>query len=299
MILYKTGKDDLFMSNNNLRQALSLFVEKIRKVKGAEAIYLTGSYANNYAIENSDIDICLFLVVKNHDNSNIDEIITEVEHKYGVSMDISIVDSSDLNIPSDTALVEKMSIRESVLSAKISGKFIWGKDILKYWKLPSEKAYVESTIKLPLEFFSRARGNSKLQYPLQYPDADDYFYGYVNERDGEASTKQIISQYGWIATAMVAVENGDFVTNKKECVEKFKDLDSNKGQYLEEVFKNIREKWNYRLPKDEEEKKQLRGFCEELLTWENNYLEYLAKYLSREQMHSRSYRSNGDQQKDK
>lgn len=262
----------------NTTKALSKLVEELERRGIFRSCYLTGSYANGYAVpEASDIDVTIVSssAMGRAENAWLDDIIHQIDGAFSVSLDVSLINSVSSGEKTGSKLsFLGIAFREAALSAKLAGHLIWGEDVLAQIPMPSTEEYIAQTEKIPFEFSNRVRGYKGLVFPLSYPDPEDHFLGYVNKNDqGEPSTKQLISLLTWIGTATVARLNGEKVGNKKQCVDALTRANPVQGQELSEIFDLCRGAWRYRLPTSHNSQDKLKIICEKALSWENRYRE--------------------------
>ena len=260
--------------HQEIQEAVNYFVDGIRKSGNFSACYLTGSYAERYAVTKvSDIDITVVSEspLDEIQRQNLESLIQNVDHTHGVNLDVSpVVVAGELYQGQSTFL--GIAFREAVISAKLAGHLIWGRDVFARIPMPSKDEYVDATRKIPFEFPNRIRGYSNSPFPLGFPNEHDQYFGYLGKHvDGNASTKPLISLMTWIGTGTVALISGTPVGNKKQCVDALKEIDLGKGVELARLFDLCRREWKYRLPASPNDQQDLRDICARALVWENEY----------------------------
>lgn len=260
--------------HQEIQEAVADFIEGVVKSDNFSACYLTGSYAERYAVTKvSDIDITLVSEspLDERQIKNLESLIQYVDHAHGVNLDVSSVTvAAELYQGQSTFL--GIAFREAVISAKLAGHLIWGRDVFARISMPSKDEYVAVTKKIPFEFSNRIRGYSNNLFPLGYPNERDQYFGYLGKHmDGNASTKPLISLMTWLGTGTVALVSGTPVGNKKQCVDALKEIDFRKGAELARLFDLCRREWKYRLPVSPHDQQDLRDICARALVWENEY----------------------------
>lgn len=256
----------------NVANAIRNLINIFDKFSAIASCYLTGSYADSYAIDNlSDIDLTIFV------NSNFSEndktifysMIHRLNIEYKVIFDITLIKKNSKLVAQVNG--NEVSFREGMISALLAGKLLWGTDIFINKRI-SKTQYLRATELMPFEFSNRVRGYSNEKYPLSYPNENDFYYGYVNAgANGEISTKLLISLITWIGTATLVKLTGEKVGNKHQCIDLLKVANPIKGDRLSYVFDLCRNKWRYSIPTSDDERMVLREICAETLILENGY----------------------------
>jgi hypothetical protein len=267
--------------NKNQNTAFDRLISFINDTNEFAACYLTGSYAQGYAVspDVSDIDFTLISCqnLPRETKEKLDILIEETKAELGVDLDISVIEQSS-DAPSNEDHVKfsylGIAFREAAMSAKLSGKLIWGEDILASLPLPSPEEYLKATAEIPFEFSNRIRGYNGLDYPLTYPNEADEFLGYLrfDEDTGDLSTKPLISLLTWLGTATAAQLSPEkMIGNKDQCVKTLSQLAPQKGGELSYIFDKCRREWGYKVPQTQQDKQKLREICMKALEWENEY----------------------------
>lgn len=252
---------------------ISAFPERIR------AIYIQGSYADDTYIETSDID--LLIVFKGsfqHDEQRCAELLVQqcvAENTF--ELDIELVD--------EQSFVEGISP-----TFKYGSRLLSGEDIRDNFPLVSPKMWtrdrMHSSLWRTAHLFHRS---GSISYPLNYPDPQGEFYGYdarlLRLPDGSEvhCTRDLIRLVGWSATAILAYKKGVYVARKGDCHTLYKaHFDDEWGQLVQDIYELCREKWNYLIPEDEDERRLLRNICERTLGFENHFLRIYKEFVIEE-----------------
>ncbi|MEF2246391.1 nucleotidyltransferase domain-containing protein [Paenibacillus sp. IITD108] len=228
--------------------------------------YIAGSYAMGLYIEGtSDLDITFIFKHENYmDNKNT--ILRHAE-QFKLELDLMFFCENEIFMNPSSK-----QVREGILSPKVNGRLFWGKNVLDSWNLPSPKDYIESTIDLTLDFIKEARGLNYLDLPINYPNENDYFKGYIRSRRGKISTKLLVCIYTWIAGCRLAVEKGLYMPSKYDVVSEYK-KHYDDGEYLATLLRYCRDQWGYNIPTDDKGLTLLHHYCAEALTWEKRFID--------------------------
>ena len=240
------------------------------------AYYVEGSYADQTSLTTSDID--LVIVFRNQfaeaDARSVAERTWTNKHVGTPEVDIIIVDED--------------SLREGVCpNVKLGGRLIYGQDVCRLYPL------------LPLEAWARERMHAAywllvsvyqrptpVRLPLTFPFPSEEFYGYTNRTirlpDGQEvpCTRNLVRTTGWAATALLALQAGQYAGRKRECAQLYRDhIGDEWSSLLEEIALSCRDKWQYLIPTTSHARKLLRSLCERTLRFEQHFLSLYKPYL--------------------
>jgi hypothetical protein len=94
------------------------------------------------------------------------------------------------------------------------------------------------------------------------------------------STKELVVSSGWAATALIALEAGQYVANKGDCIRIYgKCIGDAWTGLLEEIHGRCRVEWGYLIPEQDTDRKLLWDLCERALGFENHFLTCFRNYL--------------------
>jgi hypothetical protein len=253
------------------------------------AYYIEGSYADQTPLATSDIDL---VIVFGNRSANADRRHT-VERTWTSKqtgkqeVDITVVDEERLRggVPPNL---------------KLGGRLIYGQDVCGLYPL------------LPIEAWTRERMHAAYwllinvyQRPipvhpsLTFPSPSDEFFGYTNRMirlpDGQevACTRNLVRTTFWAATALLALQAGQYVGRKRDCARLYRDqIGDEWSSLLEEIAVSCRDEWQYLIPTAYSARKHLRKICERTLRFEQHFLALYKSYLlgqlrSTEQEHVR------------
>ena len=240
------------------------------------AYYIEGSYADASSVATSDLDVLIVFKEKFKDDESqkAEELARRCETESKLELDIEWVDEQNLAYGVSPTL-------------KFGSSFVYGEDIRDALSL------------IPLDEWIRDRMHSSLwrtvhlcnrppiiRYPLTYPNPQGEFYGYdarmlrLPNRQEVHCTRDLIRLVGWSATAMIAFKARRYVARKSECHKMYQAYFNDEwGQLLQNIYELCRGEWNYLIPEDLEERKQLRAICERTLGFENHFLQVYKEFV--------------------
>ena len=236
--------------------------------------YVTGSYADSSAILGSDIDG--FILFKEDFVSD-----EEREKARGLFHSCTLIMAPGFDM---LPLGERRFRRYGHVNLKFSSLLIYGEDIRDRIPLLPINLYARLLMHETWRFLTRVRSNpTYLSYPLNYPDPKAEFYGYDSGEIDESAlpdTKELMNCVGKAALAIVTLQAGVYVKSKSDCLTQYKlHINDKWTALIDDVYSKVREEWNYRLPEDEEGRKQLQEICERTLAFENHYLALYKHFL--------------------
>ncbi len=142
---------------------------------------------------------------------------------------------------------------------------------------------MDSGLALLVKAFGRP---APAKYPLEYPDPSGEFYGYNTRKirlpDGTSvnSTRNLIRVTGWMATALIALQAGQYVARKRDCHTMYQQWIGDEWTPLQEnIYTLCRGKWNYLIPQDKADQERLRAICARTLEFENHFLQCYRPFL--------------------
>jgi predicted nucleotidyltransferase len=269
-ILYKTDVAAVNEALSTLIRCLEeAFTGRIR------AYYLHGSYADGSAVDTSDVDVTVLFKERLHsdaEHQSVQILIKEFPSK--VQLDVSIEDEVTLLTQADPAF-------------KLAGQLLYGEDIRDQLPLMPIAAWTRDRMHTSywrmVKLFHRL---PPVQQPLFYPDPTDEFYGYVRHavqlESGEeiVSTRDLMRAVGWMATALIALHTGRYVTRKADLYTIYQQaFDDQWGSFVEEIYRRCKVEWKYRIPA---ERAALRDLCSRVLGFERHFLTIYRNFLLQE-----------------
>ncbi|MBD2003014.1 MULTISPECIES: nucleotidyltransferase domain-containing protein [Cyanophyceae] len=249
--------------------------------------YLEGSYADGTAVATSDID--LRVVFKGSLTS------AERQEFAQISDECQKNTSIELGITADS---EEALFRIGAVRFQKGTLLIYGEDIRPLVPIKPIDSYTLDSMHFPYRLFAQMRGNPEvLTFPLDYPDPEGEFYG-CDRRQMRASdgtihygTKDLVLNVLCPATALIALDAGQYVVTKRECVIQYRKWINDEWTALvEDIYEQCRNHWNYRVPEAEADRKQLREYCKSALAFENYFLWRYKAFLLAELQHPDEFR---------
>jgi hypothetical protein len=245
--------------------------------------YVEGSYADQTYLATSDID--LVIVFRHHfadlgTRKAAQHIWSTSQHANMMEVDITVEDEESLRGGVDPML-------------KLGSRLIYGEDICSAYPLVPITAWTRQRMHaaywLLVTVYQRP---IPVRQPLSFPDPLDEFYGYANrlisvsEGKEVPSTRNLIRTTGWAATALLALQAGQYAVRKRDCARLYRyHIRDTWSSLLEEITTFCQDEWHYLLPEEMSARRQLRALCERTLSFEEHFLALYKRYLL-EQLHS-------------
>jgi predicted nucleotidyltransferase len=265
-----------------------LFPERIR------GYYLQGSYATGDATSMSDIDMTVLFrenFINEEERQRAWQVDTLSEWLVGRQLDI---------IPFTESRLLSSQIEDVVLIEQLreGARLLYGEESRSEIEPASQTAYVQSCMLAAFRAISWHHHHPKpFPVPLIYPDPNGEFFGFNQiaptiYEEKTVGTERLVHSIVRIAGALVALETGQVLLSKRECVEVYTAGAVDKWALLvADVFHWCYDKWQYQIPKDREEREKLRRFYEQTLNFENHFLfcyyDLLSKDAHAEDIHLR------------
>ncbi len=264
-------KDSLLFSTGNaqidgiIRGSIgvleTIFPNRIR------AYYLVGSYADGSFTATSDID----LVPLFKGTMQAGEEITYRQTVRYMDMISPIRLGFGLRN-------EDQSFREGGVGIKIGSVLVYGEDVRDQIPLTPLEQYCQTSISTSIELIRHQRGDpNQLFVPLDYPKAQDEFYGYVKEENVQGtmrkSTAAIFTHLMFLASTLVTLKTGHYNASKSFSWKVYQTyIGDSWGAFLEEWYWGPKKQWGNAIPHTNEERYQLKQLCQEALAFENEFL---------------------------
>jgi hypothetical protein len=230
--------------------------------------YLYGSRLDGTAVSTSDIDITVLFkdgFIEDAERTAANDLATS--QVYPIKTDIETVDERDLFASADPAFklasvcFAGTDVRDQIRLMPIE---VWTRDRMhtSYWRF--------------IKLFNRA---IPVRLPLDYPDPDDEFFGYirVENPDDIPNTRNLVRAVTWAATGLVALHARQYVVRKADCYAMYQHYISDMwGTFIEEIYTRCKLAWNYAIPAD---RTALRDICSRLLAFENHFMGIYREFL--------------------
>ena len=244
------------------------------------AYYLTGSYAEDNAVEWSDIDV--YVLFK-------DAFVSEEEAALAEQVGLSCASLTPLRLDLHAGSEQSQDSLPGFLSAAVkqTSVLLYGEDTREHMSLPDREKYTRDATEVALQFLLWLHQVENITYPLAYPDRDGAFFGYdqlqflsSEQAQARPGIRLLVESACRIGTALLAFKTDHYVSTKRESVQAYRELIHDEwASFLEAMFEKGKLCWSYNLPESEEERAELRVLCERMLPFENHYLRAYHAYL--------------------
>ena len=252
--------------------------------------FLLGSYADGCAVIGSDIDA--YVLFKETFLSPKEAI--QAKQLAAVCVKSSIL-RLDGNVIDEQLLPNYQSIMRVAL--KRDSILLFGEDTRSSMTLPNRAAYTRDITDGVIEFLLRLHRSDSITYPITYPDPNGTFFGYdimthlaynvaalyyPTDKSNNVyyATRELVECACRMASALLAFKTGSFVGTKRGSVETYNnEIHDEWSPFLTTMFEKGKMQWMYGLPEREEDRVKLRELCEQMLAFENSYLQQYRTYL--------------------
>ncbi len=229
-----------------------------------DAIYAEGSYAADYVVPGSDLDLVIIL----------GDVVSEKDRQMALELTANLDQSSPMEL--DLELVcRNQKVRPAL---KLNSVLVYGDEVRDQLAVMSIREWIRERMYagswLICHLFGRP-GVAKV--PMDFPNASGEFYGYNtnrgNNQGSEGTTKDLVRAISWAATALTARSSGQYLTSKADLLREHPEhLPHEWGAYLTSLFEYCRTNLNYGVPDSKEGRGKLRGLCEKTREFETYFL---------------------------
>jgi len=236
-------------------------------------VWLMGSRMRGDAVAGSDVD--LHVAFKDaYSSAELDRALRLAAHCadfFPEGLDVT---------PADASGMARFGIPEQDGALRIYG------DPVPVWPEPQWPVSMRHRMHANVNFHARVRHHPEwLVYPLQVPDPQDEFLGYVDlRREGTAErpprgTKDLVNCLVKAIIPLLAWRTGRFLGNKREAVEAYGAVDRDWQALARNALTLCRDRWLYQVPNDPAERAELRALCEQALACENKSLTQFREFM--------------------
>ncbi len=239
------------------------------------AYYLIGSYVEGTAVPISDID-CFVIFADRFATPQEEAFAEKIGEQCAAASSVRL----DIGAYPEHALAELNPVIRTAL--KLGSNLLYGTDIRHSMSLPPTPEYLASVLGGAQHFIARLRGEAALTTrEVSYPDASDAFFGYTRKSIPawypptiRAGTKELVATVSRIATARVVWRTKHYVSGKQQAIQLFQQaIGGEWASFVTQTFERCKHDWHYLLPEAEHERIELRGLCQRMLEFENEFLQ--------------------------
>jgi len=260
-LLFSTGVpriDEIICGSIGILE--TLFPNRIR------AYYLVGSYADGGYTSTSDIDVVPLFKGMMQEGEEIvyRQAVEFMDRLSPVHLGFGLRNENE-------------SFREGGVGIKIGSVLLYGEDVRDQIPLTPLEQYRQSLISTSMELIRYQRGEAEqLLFPLDYPNAQDEFYGYLQESDIQgtmgASTASIFTHLMFLASSIATLKTGQYNASKSFSWKFYQDQVGDAwGTFLEEWYFQGKKQWEYGVPVSSAERDHLKQMCQKVLAFENEF----------------------------
>src|SRR5260370_12662082 len=181
----------------------------------------------------------------------------------------------------DVLIVDEGSLRGGVHpSVKLGGRLIYGQDVCRLYPLLLIEAWARERMHaaywLLVSVYQRP---TPVHLPLTFPSPSEEFYGYTNRTirlpDGQEvpCTRNLVRTTGWAATALLALQAGQYAGRKRDCARLYRDhIGDEWSSLLKEIAISCRDERQDLIPTTSHARNLPRSFCEPPLRFAQPFL---------------------------
>lgn len=258
-------------ANEVIKRAITLVQENVSNP--LLAAYVSGSYANGYAVPTSDLD--LYVIFR-------DELTKDDEAAYGQFGPAleSLEPAVDL-VPYSLGKLRELG----QVGMATHFLHVWGETVHGEIPEPSLDDYAYRAMHGAYLYMGRTRKVKPYHWPLEFPEPEDAFKGYGWRKmafGGKevGSIKELVVMAGWMATGLIAWRGKMLVPTKKECPGLFEAVVGGKeAATFRGITELCRNKLHYLLPESPADKAALEELLPGVLALENYFLKEYQDFL--------------------
>lgn len=252
-----------------------MFPQRIR------GYYLVGSYADGNYVPTSDLDVVPIFIgsITSEEEAIYWQVIYHLDAISPIHLGFGLRNEED-------------SFSQGGVGIKIGSKLLYGEDVRDKIPLWPLDYYVQYLISARLDDMLTFRVNvQQLSFPLAYPNLNGEFYGY--DQFGAATDRGTSALFGHVmvmASTLVTLKTGEYNANKSGSYEFYRHCFKDQwNDFLENLYQQCKMTWHYQIPAALPEQQSLRRLCEQVLGFENYFLEQVIPYLREQINHGSSW----------
>ncbi len=237
-------------------------------------VYLRGSRVGGTAVEGSDLDLYVIFKEQFADRDDFDRARNLVDHCARLSsvlLEGIVLGEKILRHPQAVS---------TALNLKLGTRLLYGEDVRAGLPHFDAAGYLRSVIHTPMNsYLFPDQRQEPLDFPLRHIVPDGPYFGFdqwpTPDADGQdqPSTKLIVATVGWTATAIIALRTGRYVRDKSDCVEQYRRHVADEWtELVSQTHDLCRNRWHYRIPAGDHDRRTLSDLCERTLPFQNHFL---------------------------
>jgi glutathione S-transferase len=246
--------------------------------------YLVGSYAAGEAIAASDLDLLLLLKtpITDVDQQHLAAVRRWWRAQQTIPLDLIVQDVPTL-------------LRVGGVWFQTASRLLYGEDLRAQVPRKAVKEHTRDLLHGVFPLLTRVRrATPMLRLPLGFPAPDARFYGYElrysspTEPPQQVGTKDLLNLVLAIAAALTLQQAGHYVGSgrKRDIPSEYRRvIGDGWSDLVQASYDDCRLRWGYALPTDGNAQKRLRALCQQLLGFENHFLQHYLRFLQAELHH--------------
>jgi predicted nucleotidyltransferase len=273
---YQTGLGEI-------DRCLALIIARVTEAFGQRirGCYLVGSYAVGEPIPTSDIDMLVIFkdTISDDEHGRFTQVRRACQERCATTLDL-------------TSQSEARLLQVGGVWFQTASRLVYGEDIRPLVPRKPVADHKRDLMHAVIPLLARVRGNPPvLSLPLDYPDPQGPLFGYdqrtilVGAVRRSVGTKDLVSNSLAIANALTLQAAGSYVGEGRKA-----DIVHGYGRYVggewaplvEQIFTLCRVRWGYEAPSDAVGLAQLRSLCEQVLSFENHFMDRYRAFLAEE-----------------
>jgi predicted nucleotidyltransferase len=238
--------------------------------------YLSGSYADRTASADSDIN--LIVVFEGE--------VTADEHSHFNTIGEGLLQIGDVTL--NAALYAEAVLFTGAPTQLKMALFLYGEDKRAHYPLENLDQYIQRTMATAFCHIQGLRQHkTDLKAPLAYPDAEDTFFGYIDQRVGASfPVCPLVSTVTTMASTLTGIQAQRQAGSKQQAVILYREfVDDDWIGFIEDVYRTLKLRWVCAIPKDEDDRQHLHTLCQWMLGFENYFLQACWPHLSQNLQH--------------
>lgn len=236
------------------------------------AVFELGSRTEGSAATISDIDAIIIFkedFLSRAEMQLADDVLAQCQLISPFRLDVEVISESNLKG------IDPCDVRISR-----GGTLIYGEDNrMDWWPTPSLDKYQDFMWRWSTMFVGAMHRSTTLPLPIEAPLPEDLYLGYTKVHrpawypaGTTHGTKELVATICWAATALLA-NVGVIVGSRAECLERLHTNVNDEWVHLvKTVYSKCKTQWDYEVPTDQNEQKELQALCIQALEFFNYFV---------------------------